>query len=228
MTISPPATPKNSPALPHVPAARGSHRRADGSGCPRAAYAADIVYTTAKELVADFLRDRLQLGPMAEAGRRTVARFLRPTTVSFPLVQRGLHTAIVDEADNQMIDEAVTPLIISRQQESAALIEASHRADQVASTLLVGEDYDISLRSRRSVSFPPETTNPPLVRTTRPRALLPARLDVHARAAGVAGATLYLRDKQYAILDGKVVIVDEFTGRLMPGRLVALGPASGG
>ncbi len=190
----------------------------------RNAYAADIVYTTAKELVADFLRDRLQLGQMADAGRRSVARFLRPATVNFPLVLRGLHTAIVDEADNQMIDEAVTPLIISRQQESAALIEASHRADQVASTLLVGEDYDISTQFKE-------------VRLLDPgHAKIRAWCEQHgtgrfARPAWMSTLVLqslqarhfYLRDKQYAIIDGKVVIVDEFTGRLMPGRSWRMG-----
>jgi preprotein translocase subunit SecA len=190
----------------------------------RAAYAADIVYTTAKELVADFLRDRLQLGPMAEAGRRTVARFLRPTTVSFPLVQRGLHTAIVDEADNQMIDEAVTPLIISRQQESAALIEASHRADQVASTLLVGEDYDISLRFKevRLLSAGNDKIRLWCEQHGRGRFSRPAWMSTLVLQA-LQARHFYLRDKQYAILDGKVVIVDEFTGRLMPGRSWRLG-----
>ncbi len=190
----------------------------------RANYAAEIVYTTAKELVADFLRDRLQLGPLADAGRRSVARFLRPATVNFALVQRGLHTAIVDEADNQMIDEAVTPLIISREQESAALIEASTRSDQVASTLLVGEDYDINLQFKEIRLLDPGY------------AKIRAWCQQHAsgrfsRQAWMSTLVLqalharhfYLRDKQYAIIEGKVVIVDEFTGRLMPGRSWRMG-----
>ncbi|MBS0631464.1 MAG: hypothetical protein JSS11_06090 [Verrucomicrobia bacterium] len=190
----------------------------------RANYAAEIVYTTAKELVADFLRDRLQLGPMADAGRRSVARFLRPASVNFNLVQRGLHTAIVDEADNQMIDEAVTPLIISREQESAALIEASTVSDRLASTLLVGEDYDINLHFKE-------------VRLLDAgHAKIRAWCQQHdggrfARQAWMSTLVLqalqarhfYLRDKQYTIIDGKVVIVDEFTGRLMPGRSWRMG-----
>ena len=91
----------------------------------KAAYTADIVYTTSKEIVADFLRDRIVLGELADPGRRTVAHLIRPRGAASPsdhIVQRGLHTAIVDEADNQLIDEAVTPLIISRPQEDPEMV----------------------------------------------------------------------------------------------------------
>ena len=187
-------------------------------------YAADIVYTTAKELVADFLRDRLQLGAMADSGRRTVARFLRPATVNFPLVQRGLHTAIVDEADNQMIDEAVTPLIISRQQESAALIEASNLADKLASTLLVGEDYDIGIQFKevRFLELGQTKIRAWCEEHGTGRFSKPAWMSTLVLQS-LQARHFYLRDKQYAIIDGKVVIVDEFTGRLMPGRAWRMG-----
>ncbi len=190
----------------------------------RTAYAADIVYTTAKELVADFLRDRLQLGPMADAGRRTVARYLRPATVNFPLVQRGLHTAIVDEADNQMIDEAVTPLIISRQQESSALIEASQHADQIASTLLVGEDYDLNIQFKE-VRLLDAGNEKIRIWCEQHGSGRFARLAWMATLVlqSLQARHFYLRDKQYAIIEGKIVIVDEFTGRLMPGRSWRMG-----
>ena len=97
----------------------------------REAYAADIVYTTSKEIVADFLRDRIVLGPLADPGRRTVSRLIRPRGAASPadhIVQRGLHTAIVDEADNQLIDEAVTPLIISRPQDDPAMVKVCRSA----------------------------------------------------------------------------------------------------
>ena len=190
----------------------------------RAAYAADVVYLTSKELVADFLRDRLHLGPLAEPGMRMVARFLRPRSPELPLVQRGLHTVIVDEADNQMIDEAVTPLIISRPQENETMIEASRLADQLAGGLLVGEDYELEY-TYKEVRLLPEG-----------RAKIEAwcsdhRIGLFSQPAWMATLVIqalqarhfFLRDKQYVVMDDQVVIVDEFTGRLMPGRTWRLG-----
>ena len=80
----------------------------------RFGYEQDITYTTSKELVADFLRDRLILGNWQNSSRRLIQSLLNPRFVQgADLVMRGLHTAIVDEADSLLIDEAVTPLIIS-------------------------------------------------------------------------------------------------------------------
>ncbi|HEY0944742.1 MAG TPA: DEAD/DEAH box helicase [Opitutaceae bacterium] len=190
----------------------------------REAYRADIVYTTSKELVADFLRDRLVLGLMADAGRRTVQRLLRGGATDERVVLRGLHTAIVDEADNQLIDEAVTPLIISRPQESSSLLTVCRRADRVAASLLVGEDYEIDYRfkevqlldagrARIAQACAEETAgcfNQPVWMNILVVQALQAR-------------HFFLRDKQYVIVDGKIVIVDESTGRLMPGRAWRLG-----
>jgi len=190
----------------------------------RSSYGAAVVYTTSKELVADFLRDRLQLGPLAEPGRRMVARFLRPRTPPLPLVQRGLHTVIVDEADNQMIDEAVTPLIISRPQENETMMEASRSADRIAGTLLVGEDYELDY-TYKDVQMLPDG------RTKIAAWCADHRIGLFSQPAWMATLVLqalqarhfFLRDKQYVIIDDQVVIVDEFTGRLMPGRSWRLG-----
>ena len=103
----------------------------------REAYRASVVYTTSKELAADFLRDRLVLGAMSDPGRRMVAKLVRGAAkVEEPIVLRGLHTAIVDEADNQLIDEAVTPLIISRPQENDALVQACRAANRAAESMV--------------------------------------------------------------------------------------------
>ena len=190
----------------------------------RNAYAAAVVYTTSKELVADFLRDRLQLGPLAEPGRRMVARFLRPRTAPLPLVGRGLHTVIVDEADNQMIDEAVTPLIISRPQQNETMIEASRLADGLAGTLLVGEDYDLDY-TYKEVQLLPDGREKIAAWCADHRIGLfsqPAWMSVLVVQA-LQARHFFLRDKQYVVMDDQVVIVDEFTGRLMPGRSWRLG-----
>ncbi len=193
----------------------------------RAAYAAGVVYTTSKELVADFLRDRIVLGPLADPGRRTVARLIRgaggaPTETN--VVQRGLHTAIVDEADNQLIDEAVTPLIISRPQEDAALVAVCRSADSIASGLLPGEHYELDTRHKetRLTDAGRERIAAWCAQAGPGRFHQPAWIGVLVVQA-LQARHFFLRDKQYVVVDGKVVIVDESTGRLMPGRSWRLG-----
>src|SRR6185437_10102835 len=89
-------------------------------------YGCDVTYTTSKEALADFLRDRLQLGAVVDPARRLLRAMLAPQAASRDgLVMRGLDTAIVDEADSILIDEAVTPLIISAARKNDELREAS-------------------------------------------------------------------------------------------------------
>ena len=91
-------------------------------------YARAVVYGSSKEIVADFLRDRLQLGERQDAERLALDAWLRGLAGAEPalsLVQRGLHTAIVDEADHVLIDEAVTPLLISQPQSNDCLLYTS-------------------------------------------------------------------------------------------------------
>jgi preprotein translocase subunit SecA len=190
----------------------------------RMMYRADIVYTTSKELVADFLRDRLQLGSLADPGRRMVARFLRPRMPLPPLVQRGIHTVIVDEADNQMIDEAVTPLIISRPQENETLVLASQVADRLAAGLLVGEDYSLDYTFKDVSLLPAGREKIRLWCAEKREGLFsqPAWMGTLVTQA-LQARHFFLKDRQYVIMDGQVIIVDEFTGRLMPGRSWRMG-----
>ncbi|AKC83612.1 hypothetical protein IMCC26134_14000 [Verrucomicrobia bacterium IMCC26134] len=193
----------------------------------REAYAADIVYTTSKEIVADFLRDRIVLGPLADPGRRNVARLIRPRGTASPsdhIVQRGLHTVIVDEADNQLIDEAVTPLIISRPQEDPAMVKVCQAADRLAAGLLPGEHYEVDARHKEVRLLP---AGRDFIAVWCEEAG-PARFHQPAWIGALVVQSLqarhfFLRDKQYVIVEGKVIIVDESTGRLMPGRSWRLG-----
>lgn len=190
----------------------------------REAYQAQVVYTTSKELVADFLRDRLVLGVMADPGRRMVSKLVRGGRGEESIVLRGLHTAIVDEADNQLIDEAVTPLIISRPQPNETLVELCRRADGLAAELIPGEHYELSLRHKEAK----------LLDAGRERIADWCREHPESafnQVAWVSGLVtqalqarhFFLRDKQYVVVDGQVIIVDESTGRLMPGRSWRLG-----
>jgi preprotein translocase subunit SecA len=183
------------------------------------AYDQDVTYTTSKEVVADFLRDRLRLGELHVPARRMIARLLQPANVAHAgMVMRGLHTAIVDEADSVLIDEAVTPLIISSTREGEAMADAYRRAWAFAQGLELGEDYSKDLRYREVELLPSGKERiktysgelPPLWRG-------PARLSDLIKQA-LTAREFFLRGKQYVVQEGKVVIVDEFTGRMMPMR----------
>jgi len=182
----------------------------------RAAYHADVTYSTNKEVAADFLRDRLAI---ARAGGAFGARLAVASGSPPPLLQRGLERAIVDEADSVLIDEAVTPLILSAQSG-----EASDEADvfREAAELARGFERGAHFRldpSRREID---------LTRAGR------LRLIEHCERVGgvwrgfrraeellvqaLTARELHERDRSYVVRDGKVVIIDEFTGRLMPDR----------
>ena len=183
----------------------------------RQGYAAGITYLTSKELLADFLRDRLHLGALHHPTRRTIRRLLGSRDVD-GLVMRGLHTAIVDEADSVLIDEAVTPLIISTTRENPLLKEAGLTAQQIVAGLVEGEHY------RRNARFKEiEITEEGLSQIADGASGLPGVWQGDSRRVELAVQALvarefFHRDKQYIIEGGKVVIVDEFTGRPMPQR----------
>ncbi len=189
----------------------------------RAAYACDITYGTAKELGFDFLRDelkRLQLG--GDAHRKTFEQVYLGQgghVESQMPVQRTHHFAIVDEADSILIDEARTPLIIGANnqptQEEAA---AYYGADKLAATLVRVKDYkydplerkaELSAAGRRKVQA--VAANPAFVSLTVDGLYEYVERSLRAQIA-------YLKDRDYVAVDGEIVIVDEFTGRMMPGR----------
>lgn len=185
----------------------------------RNGYDADVTYCTSKEIVADFLRDGLRLGRLRDPARFQLARLLRPVSLERAgVVMRGLDTAIVDEADSVLIDEAVTPVIISASYPNQALRDACLKANAIAADLRPGEHYDCRERYRevelrdagRSLVDGRCGDLPGLWRA-------PARREELVRQA-LTAREFFLRDKQYVVQDGKVVIVDEFTGRMMPQR----------
>jgi preprotein translocase subunit SecA len=189
----------------------------------RAEYACDVTYGTAKEFGFDFLRDelkRLQLG--GDAHRKTFEQVYLKSgghLESQMPVQRTHHFAIVDEADSILIDEARTPLIIGANnqptQEEAA---AYYGADQLAATLVRVKDYkydplerkaELSAAGRRKVQA--VAANPAFVTLTVDGLYEYVERALRAQIA-------YLKDRDYVPVDGEIIIVDEFTGRLMPGR----------
>ncbi len=189
----------------------------------RERYLADIVYCTGKELVADFLRDQIVLGPLADSARRAALRLSGRVQQRVPTMLRGLHTAIVDEADNQLIDEAVTPLIISRKEENPVLREACSQAEKCAASLLPGEHYELNERVKEVRLLPAGRDRIREWCSTKEGFLSATDWVADLATQSLQARHFFLRDKQYVMVDGKVVIVDEFTGRLMPGRSWRLG-----
>ncbi len=185
----------------------------------QAAYRADITYCTNKEVTADFLRDRLVLGRCAgltSALLDKVAGSRRP--VMDLLVQRGLNYAIVDEADSILIDEAVTPLIISGPAPNPEQTQAFCQAADIAAQLDRQSDYRVDSRYHEV-----ELTEAGRRRVRDLAGDLGsvwrgARRSEELTIQALTAKELYRRDHQYVVDDDKVVIVDDFTGRLMADR----------
>jgi len=163
----------------------------------REAYAADITYGTNNEFGFDYLRDNLEYEP----GNTR---------------QRDYHFAIVDEIDSILIDEARTPLIISAPTTEAESLYA--RFAGIARTLMPEEDYVVDEKHKQI-----QLTDAGIEKAQKALGVDNIYTDagikyVHHLETAVRAKALYERDKEYVIRDGGVVIVDEFTGRMQPGR----------
>ncbi|NWG06543.1 MAG: hypothetical protein HXY35_07645 [Chloroflexi bacterium] len=169
----------------------------------RLAYEADVTYGTNSEFGFDYLRDNMTM--------RLSDR-----------VQRGHHFAIIDEVDNVLIDEARTPLIISGP--ASGNLEWYGKMAQVVKQLKP-EDYEVNEKDRQvslteiGLAHVEQILNMPLMDPDRPEDVSPeqARLRGYLEQA-MRAQFLFKRNKDYLVQAGKVVIVDEFTGRVMPGR----------
>jgi preprotein translocase subunit SecA len=161
------------------------------------AYAADVTYGTNNEFGFDYLRDNM-------AFRRE------------DMVQRELHYAIVDEVDSILVDEARTPLIISGPAEKST--DLYYRINRIIPSLKAEHHYAKDEKSR-SVNLTEDGV-------AKAESLLgvenlydPLHIDLlHHVNQALRAHALFKRDVDYIVQDGKVVIVDEFTGRVMPGR----------
>src|SRR3954470_21176143 len=192
-------------------------------GARRAAYACDITYGTSKEFGFDFLRDelkRLQLG--GDASRKTFEQaFLGrgAHTESETPVQRTHHFAIVDEADSILIDEARTPLIIGANnqptQEEAA---AYSGADQLAATLVRIKDFKYDPAERKAELNAAGRRKVQAVAGHSSFVTLTVDGLYEYVERALRAQIAYLKDRDYVVVNGEIVIVDEFTGRMMPGR----------
>ncbi|MCL1849206.1 MAG: preprotein translocase subunit SecA [Clostridiales bacterium] len=163
----------------------------------RESYAADITYGTNNEFGFDYLRDNM----VVQASQ---------------MVQRPLHYAIVDEVDSILIDEARTPLIISGQGDAPKALY--REVDEVIKRLKAEEDYTVDEKARRSVLTDEGAAKvEQLLNISSLYDPENAEIAHHANQA-LHARTLMKRDVDYVVKDGQIIIVDEFTGRLMLGR----------
>src|SRR6202171_1732103 len=163
----------------------------------RAAYGADLTYGTNNEFGFDYLRDNMKYDLAS-------------------CVQRGHQFAIVDEVDSILIDEARTPLIISGPSEEST--DKYFKIDKVIPKLIQDIDYTLDEKHRTAT-----LTEEGVTKCDKMLGLGnlydPAHMEtIHHVYQGLRAHTLYKRDVDYVVKDGEIVIVDEFTGRQMPGR----------
>jgi preprotein translocase subunit SecA len=181
----------------------------------RKQYACDVVYVSNNELTFDYLKDRIALGVTLKAHQSL--RRLSGMRGAAATILRGLHIAIVDEADSVLIDEARTPLIISETLPDDLDVQVYAQGISIAESLIASEDF--VLTKDRDIWLTPAGL---------------AKVNAQSRKlGGVWASTLWQkelvqkalsaihsfhRDEHYIVADNKVQIVDEFTGRVMPDR----------
>jgi len=160
-------------------------------------YGCDITYGQNNEFGFDYLRDNMK----------------------FKLsdyVQRELHYAIVDEVDSILIDEARTPLIISGPSEEST--DKYYKINKVIPNLVRDRDYTVDEKAR-SVVLTDEGVEKVESKLQVPNLYDPEQIEtLHHVEQGLRAHHLYRKDHEYVVKDGEVIIVDDFTGRLMPGR----------
>ncbi len=164
----------------------------------RQAYEADITYGTNNEFGFDYLRDNMVF------------------SIDQVVQVKGHHYAIVDEVDSILIDEARTPLIISGP--SGEDVSIYYTADAFVKTLVPEEDYIVDEKNKTAVLTEKGAEKAEKYFNLE-NLYDPKNIDIlHAITQSLRANTLFHRDVDYVVKDGQVIIVDEFTGRLMPGR----------
>lgn len=160
------------------------------------AYAADITYGTNHEFGFDYLRDNMVYESNQE-------------------VQRGFNFAVVDEVDSILIDEARVPLIISSQEQEAT--EKYYNFAKIVSVLEKDIDFVID-EKLKTATFTDEGQNKVVKSFGSDPWLENDIITTHQLEAALRAKALFLKDRDYTVKNGEVLIIDEFTGRILPGR----------
>ncbi len=183
----------------------------------RAAYACDITYASNKEIAFDYLRDRIALGNRPSNLRLKLGQLERDRH-DRQVVMRGLHFALVDEADSVLIDEARTPLIISHETDATNERLWAEAALELASKLEEGVDYRV-LKDERRIELLEAGRANVVAMGERLGGIWRSRIRCeHSVRQALSAMILFRRGDHYLVQDGKVQIVDEYTGRIMADR----------
>ena len=180
-------------------------------------YAYDVVYATSKELLADFLRDKIQ-DEQLDINHILIDILSNKNKKIDNKVMRGLYSCIVDEADSVLADEAITPLIISVSSKNEVLKEATIISKGISFDLIEKEDFTLH-KKYKEVEF----TNSGIRKIDKAQKLLPKTWRFKSRREflikqAISAKHFFHNHKEYIIDDEKIIIVDEKTGRLMDGR----------
>jgi preprotein translocase subunit SecA len=200
----------------------GTVTRPDDQAKRRAAYGCDITYCTAKELTFDYLRDRLvRRGMQSELHERV--RRMEDGKAALPLLLRGLCMAVVDEADSILIDEARTPLIISQPRVNPQKQAYVEQALRLAMQLAPGRDFVVD-REVQAALISPQGRNR-VAELAAPLGGLweDRRHREEIIALALAAHHVYERDRDYLVRERKIVMIDQTTGRVAPGRVWSRG-----
>jgi len=182
----------------------------------------DVVYTTARELAFDYLRDHVAVG-----GQRD-ERLLRAQAIESPgpagprprrLALPGLHFALIDEADSVLLDEAIVPLLLARAVPAAPdEVRAWRRAHALAGELIRQRDYQLQVPQRRARLTEAGRGRVEAAVAGERGLLHPPRRACELVEAALAARWLYRREHDYLVIDGRVQLIDALTGRIAEGR----------
>lgn len=184
----------------------------------RAAYACDITYCTHNQVAFDYLRDRLLLGNDRSRLRLELESLYNDNSRKDQLLLRGLCFAIVDEADSVLIDEARTPLIITREIDSTAHHSAYIEALNLANKMRYNTDFTID-EAEKTILLT-QTGQHKLKELKTELQEGPDQIRIREELVRQALHALYImhKDQDYIVVDDKIVIIDAGTGRSMPDR----------
>jgi preprotein translocase subunit SecA len=181
-------------------------------------YRRNVIYVTSKELVADFLRDQIALGNL-RSSTQTVVGMLMSGAQRSPLMVPGLWKVIVDEADSLLIDEGVTPLIISNSPEEEGNATLYDHADALATQLEPGRDFKIDWTLRQVDLTPRGEEQLDLLCENDEGFWRGKRRREELVVQALSAHHCFTRGEHYLVTaDNKVQIIDEFTGRVLADR----------
>ncbi|MEZ5730352.1 MAG: prepilin peptidase [Burkholderiaceae bacterium] len=184
----------------------------------REAYRADIVYVTAKEVAFDYLRDRIALGRRRREIDLRLAGNGSDSDRPAPML-RGLCMALIDEADSVLLDEAGTPLILSRMVRDPANEVLMQHAFAMASRLWENRDFRVDrVRRRVELLAAGDARIEAMADAEDDRVWGSRRLRNELISQALAARHLYGRDRDYLVREDKIVMIDEPTGRIAEGR----------